>query len=224
MKVKPLAPVVPEHFNRSCDIEKVLMDLVPQDIVKEQVRASLAKDALEIKDEVMFPKDEADKVMEDLQNDQSVTVTDKSKMIEEFKGLFEAAGKTFGQIEAENPTSEDEIDEISNDVKECLVLAWREILIHCAKETAQNDSGRLDDNLLPTMSPSVFFTDSNRTFWDFLTDRVEQQVYPENVKAIHLAFKDKVKEAVDQRPDGLEFSIDLFIKKDANGYFITSKT
>ena len=88
MKVKPLAPVVPEHFNRSCDIEKVLMDLVPQDIVKEQVRASLAKDALEIKDEVMFPKDEADKVMEDLQNDQSVTVTDKSKIIQKFKRLF----------------------------------------------------------------------------------------------------------------------------------------
>ena len=223
MKVKPLAPVVTEQDNRSCDIEKVLMDLVPQDVLKEQVRASLAKDVEKNKDEVMLPKDEADKVMEDLYNDQSVAVADKSKIIEEFKGLLEVAGKTFGQIEAENPMTEEEIEQISNEVKESLVLVWVEILIYCAKETAQNDSGRLDDDLLPTMSPSVFFTDSNRTFWNFLTDSVEQQVYPENVKAIHLAFKDKVKEAVDQRPDGLEFGIDLFIKKNANGYFVSKK-
>lgn len=216
--------------SRSKVIFAELVALVPQDVLNEQVKSSFAKDSEKFKDEMLFPEDEFDKARAEIDKeivrltiDPSVPAETTTHIKEEFQKIFGMTNKTFAEFEAENPVTAEEIDELAGVVSEWLVQDWVNILTYCANEPAHNEMGRLNDDLLPIMSPSFFFTDSSRTFLGEITENVDQLIYPEYATVIYHAFKDKVKEAVNQRPDGLEVSNDLFIKKDENGYFVCRK-
>ena len=211
-----------QSANRSKEIFNALIALVPQDIVKEQIRSSIVQDNKETKNFVPFPKGTNDKEIARLNIDSSVPEEAKTKMIEEFNRIF--VDKTYAELEVEHPTTEEEISETVKSLAEDLVRAWSIVLMNAIHKAGKNESVCLDDVFLPAMSPSIFFTDPDETFMDYITRMVYQDIGAEQAKVIYLAFKEKVKEAIDQRPDGLEFSIDLFIKKNANGYFVASKT
>lgn len=207
--------------NHSKVIFAELVALVPQDVLKAQIRASIAQDVEESKNEIPFPKGKDEKEVVRLVIDPTVPEEAKTKITEEFKRIF--ADKTCAGLEVENTTTEEEINETAKTVAEDLVRGWVNVLMNCVHEAGHNNFGRLDDNLLPTMSPSIFFIDPNETYMDYIARMVYQDVGEEQAKIIYMAFKDKAKEEIHKNPNGLEFFNDLLINWDERGYFLTHK-
>lgn len=215
-------PVAKDYIGRLTDN---LLALMPQDILREQIKESFKQDAEATKDQPVFPPeviDELEIAKYNLLVDPNISAEVKKETKEAFQEIKKLSNQTVGEFDVANPLTTEEIEKRSYDTACYTIAAWVLILKNVLILTNPNEDMRLDENLLPAANPIDFFGALDLTFLDYIALQVNDLIVPEQAKIVYLAFKDKVKETVEQHA-GLEFAVDLFIKKDENGYFITRK-